>query len=117
MAACIHGSQVTGAQHQLLSGSQIHLFAVTVDFHKDEAIAGKTLHDETFTAEKCGAQLLLEENGLFHIAIGCQVTALLDNKISARFDFNGQDLADKVTGKCDHALSVSDILVDESMFA
>ena len=113
----IHGSQIAGAEDQLFAGAQLAFFAVAVDLEEDDAAAGEALHDEAFSAEESDAKLFLEKDGLLDIPEGCQVSAFLHDKVLPGFDFDGEDLPDKVTGKSDKAAAVGDIFVDEGMLA
>ena len=75
----IHGCKVSGVDDDLLTRLKIVFHYVSVEFGKYNALTADLLHDEAFTAEETGSDLLTEMHG------ECVTPASL-----ARNDFSGR---------------------------
>lgn len=59
----IHGCKVSGVDDDLLTRLKIVFHYVSVEFGKYNALTADLLHDEAFTAEETGSDLLTEMHG------------------------------------------------------
>lgn len=59
----IHGCKVSGVDDDLLTRLKIVFHYVSVEFGKYNALTADLLHDEAFTAEETGSNLLTEMHG------------------------------------------------------